>query len=96
MKTMIHTNRCKHCGHEMALHHYETGQCLLNGIEVLNGPQQWANTVFTDSGLAALDAHKEELYEKAKALIECDDADNFTRHKMRALKEVLNQIEKEK
>lgn len=87
---MIHTNRCKRCGKPESEHLWEN--------EYYCNPQSHVDKrKFLDSGLAALDAHKEELYEacmerkaaEIKSLHDRIDAE-------RKIFSILNQIEKEK
>lgn len=84
---MIHTNRCKHCNKTKDEHTEVAPETFQFGL--LCDPEMFEGPYFQDSGLAALDAHKEELWEAIVAYKDnhClwGDVEN-----------ILNQIEKEK
>lgn len=48
---------CANCGAEAGLHHYETSQCPLHGIEETRDrhPQRWADTTFKEKQDALLE-----------------------------------------
>jgi hypothetical protein len=48
----IQSGFCAYCGADAGLHHYETQQCPLAGLEETRAgrQQQWLETTFTDSG----------------------------------------------
>lgn len=100
---MIHTNRCKHCGKTKEEHVGNGHFCSLDVVENPN-----VNS-FKDSGLAALDAHKEELYEAVNEYVEAKKEEKQNRGNTNGrligvkikdayqrLESILNQIEKEK
>lgn len=90
---MIHTNRCKHCGKTRETHYSILLYCDKTSLAV-------NVTTFKDSGLAALDAHKEELWGAARNVYSVESTWHHTnrerRDAMNKLESILNQIEKEK
>lgn len=41
--------KCNNCGADLALHHYETRQCPVNGVEAPIGRrQEWQNQTFVE------------------------------------------------
>lgn len=97
---MIHTNRCKHCGKTKEEHLcHDSVNGILGNDPIFCGQPLYS--LFTDSGLAALDAHKEELYAFATKVLKLWEDDNESTmigidSAMKELQSILNQIEKEK
>ena len=85
----ILTNRCKHCGKTKEEHYDPAKTCF--PLTVIGSQSK----VFEDSGLAALDAHKEELY---AFVLEVSQAhpDGNPISLIKKAQSITNQIEKEK
>ena len=59
---------CKNCGGPRGIHHYETGQCPINGVE--HTPDVWTWTTYeAEDNTAARLAAAEELAELANQII---------------------------
>lgn len=85
---MIHTNRCKHCGKTKEEHASlaDTGPFYCHAMR---------SREFYDSGLSALDAHKEELYAFVLEVSQTHPDGNPI-SLIKKAQSILNQIEKEK
>jgi len=64
--------KCFHCGADNGLHHYETDQCPLHGIEETRDghKQQWASTTFLDAESVQLENAAPQLRDALKVTFE--------------------------
>lgn len=70
----MRNTKCKNCGGDEALHHYQTNQCPRNGTEAPIGrKQEWMSTTFDPDRvdeIAELRGLVKELQERVKAIEE--------------------------
>jgi hypothetical protein len=39
-------DRCRNCGGDAGIHHYQTDQCPVGGVEAMDGLQEWKASTF--------------------------------------------------
>lgn len=60
----MNEKKCKHCGGDYALHHFETNQCPLNGVDSVN--PIWMASQFEPESLVDLDSFLPDMMRTLK------------------------------
>lgn len=43
---MSNHDKCRNCGGDAGIHHYQTDQCPVGGVEAMDGLQEWKASTF--------------------------------------------------